>query len=126
MLNISLPSMAVAMTRAVIPTIAKRPLMISASSVKPSFMAGKYPKPFLLRSAMASKLGWLGSKKSESPHAGGQIVAISDTPKKCALAKRIMARSLVMVVKPEVVANVPHVFKSNATSASGIKPCPLA
>lgn len=125
MSSMGLSKMAVAVTRAIRPTMAKRPLTISASSVRPNFKAGKYPKGELFRSTIRSYSGWLGSNNRESPNGRGQMVARRERAKKWALAIKMMARPLVMVSFPEIVARVPHWLKSRGISASGINPCPL-
>ena len=76
MSNIGFCSMAVAKTREMIPNIAKRPLMISASSVSPVLKSGMYPYPGFFSVSSS------GSNKRASPKGSGQIVAISETAKK--------------------------------------------
>ncbi len=77
MSNMGFCSMAVAITREMIPNIAKRPLMISACSVSPVLNSGMYPYPPALAGASSS-----GFNKRASPKGSGQIVAISETAKK--------------------------------------------
>ncbi|VEU43043.1 unnamed protein product [Pseudo-nitzschia multistriata] len=126
MSNIGFCSIAVAKIREIRPNIAKRPLMISASSVRPVLNSGMYPKGLEFRSIDFSYDSSSGSNKRESPKGSGQIVAMSEMAKKCMLAAKIMARPCVMVPFPVMVARVPHSLRSKGTSMLGINPCPLA
>ena len=51
---------------------------------------------------------------------------LSAQERQWALAIKMIARSLVIIFFPEMVARVPQSLKSRRVSGSGIKPCPLA